>query len=109
MSREYAMALIRAILPEIEEFGRKFGSPLAGPVRETDIVMGESRVQMLGGRVWASVRLRCGYQVDYWAGRVMTVHTPDIYSIDGAWKEEELRDTEENHCSMSTRDALQLD
>src|SRR5439155_26058390 len=65
VSREYAMALIRHILPEIEEFGRKFGPPLAGPVRETDIVMGESGLRMEHGRICVSMRLKSGYQVAY--------------------------------------------
>src|SRR6185437_385598 len=85
VSREYAMALIRHILPEIEDFGHKFGPPLNTTVQETDIVMGESKVQMLRGRVWASLRLNCGYQVDYWAGRVMKMHAMDAYTS----KEEE--------------------
>jgi hypothetical protein len=99
VSQEYAMAFIRAILPAVEEFGRKFGPPLNRPVAEEDIVMGESSVQMYDQRkprrVWASLRLKSGYQVDYCTGRVMAVHTQDIYSIRGGWDDERLRDTEE--------------
>lgn len=95
VSRDYAMALIHHIIPEIQDFGRKFGAPLTAPISESDIVMGESSVQMLRGKVWVSLRLKCGYLVDYWAGRIMTVHTPDIYSVTGAWEEERSRDTEE--------------
>src|SRR5213082_837380 len=88
VSREYAMALIRHILPAIEEFGRKFGPPLDKPVHETDIVMGESSVRMMRGRVCASVRLKSGFQVNYGFGRVMAVFMPDAYSA----KEGEVRD-----------------
>jgi len=99
VSQEYALAFIRAILPAVEDFGRKFGPPLDGPLTEADIVMGESSVQMYGGRnpkrVWASLRLKSGYQADYCAGRVMAVHTQDIYSVEGGWDDEELRETEE--------------
>jgi len=99
VSREYAMAFIRGVLPAVEEFGRKFGPPLDRPVSEADIVMGESSVKMYNGRkparVWASLRLKCGYEVNYCAGRVMAVRTQDRYSVEGGWDDERLRETEE--------------
>jgi hypothetical protein len=93
------MAFIRGVLPAVEEFGRKFGPPLDRPVSEADIVMGESSVKMYNGRkparVWASLRLKCGYEVNYCAGRVMAVRTQDRYSVEGGWDDERLRETEE--------------
>jgi hypothetical protein len=96
VSRDYAMALIRHILPEVEEFGRRFGPPLDGPVREEDIVMGESSVRMLRGRIWVTLRLNSGYQAHYWAGRVMRVNTDDIHLYPAAREEYGRLDTEEN-------------
>jgi hypothetical protein len=99
VSEVYARAFIRAILPAVEEFGRKFGPPLDHPVTEADLIMGQSSVQLYDGRrprrVWASLRLKSGYQVNYCAGRVMGVHTQDKYSAEDGWNLDRLRDTEE--------------
>ncbi|MCL4179247.1 MAG: hypothetical protein KJ072_16080 [Verrucomicrobia bacterium] len=100
VSRDYAMALIRHILPQIEEFGRKFGPPLNLPMREADIVMGESKVCLQNGRILASLRHPSGYQVIYYKGRIATVNTEDVYSNHGSWEEHGRLDIEENRDPM---------
>jgi len=58
LSREYAMAFIQAILPEVSEFCSKLGPPFPAEVTMDEISMGESEVALKRSRVSASLRLK---------------------------------------------------
>jgi len=78
VSREYALAFIRAVLPQISEFCAKLGPSIPSRVEETDIVMGGSEVAIKKGRLSASLRLKSGYLVVFHAGHVWAVHAKDV-------------------------------
>lgn len=77
VSREFAMAFIRAVLPECSRVCAGLDVPIPNPITEGDIDYPQSKVGVIEGRVSATVRLKCGYLVVFYAGHVWAVHAED--------------------------------
>lgn len=94
VTQQYALAYIRAALPQISAFCSKLGMCLPNPILETDIVMGESKVAMVKGRPMASLGLKTGHEVAFYKGHVTGIQTHDTY-FKSPWREENVRKTPE--------------
>jgi hypothetical protein len=94
VSREYAMAFVRKILPDASRFCAKLGLPLPDPITEADLNLPESEVSINHGRVQASLRLRVGQLVTYYAGHVWGVEAEDAYRTQPYYREK-VRESEE--------------
>lgn len=79
VSPDYAVAFIRAILPETGAFCARLGLPIPNPITEADVDFPQSEVAIKQKRVTASLRLKNGYLVVFHAGHVWAVHAEDAY------------------------------
>jgi len=109
VTKPYAMACIRAVLPEINAFCSKLGMSLPSPIRETDIEMGESLVAMREGRPMVHLGLKTGHQIVYYKGHVWGVQTRDT-SFGKPWRLGGFRESEEYVCAikLSKRDVAEI-
>jgi hypothetical protein len=109
VTKQYAMACIRAVLPEINAFCSKLGMLLPSPIREADIDMGESLVAMRTGRPMVHLVLKTGHQIVYYKGHVWGVQTRDT-SFGKPWRLEGFRESEEylGAIKLSKRDVTKI-
>lgn len=94
VTKSYALAYIRAVLPEINAFCSKLGMSLPKPIQETSVDMGESLVAMREGRPMVQLRLKTGHEIVYYKGHVWGVQTRDT-TFAKPWRLEGFRESEE--------------